>query len=115
MKEERTFQLSNKETKRVVILRKVMEEELTQVRAAELLGLSDRQVSRLVVRLRTEGEGGLAHRLRGRASNRRIAEATQQQVLVLYQEKYQGFGPTLASEKANSASSRGVGQGEGES
>ena len=99
MREERTFQLSNKELKRVVVLRKVIEKELTQVRAAELLGLSERQVGRLTVRLRTEGEGGLAHRLRGRTSNRKIAEATQQQVLVLYQEKYQGFGPTLASEK----------------
>ena len=88
MREERTFQLSNKELKRVVVVRKVIEKELTQVRAAELLGLSERQVGRLTVRLRTEGEGGLAHRLRGRASNRKLAEATQEQVMALCQERY---------------------------
>jgi len=99
MKEERTFQLSDKEIKRVVVVRKVVEGELTQVRAAELLGLSERQVGRLTVRLRTEGECGVAHRLRGRASNRGLGEATQERVVSLYQERYQGFGPTLASEK----------------
>jgi len=99
MKEERTFQLSDKEIKRVVVVRKVVEGELTQVRAAELLGLSERQVGRLTVRLRTEEECGVAHRLRGRASNRGLGEATQERVVSLYQERYQGFGPTLASEK----------------
>jgi len=99
MKEERTFQMSDREIKRVVVVRKVVEGELTQVRAAELLGLSERQVGRLTVRMRAEGEGGLAHRLRGRASNRKLGEAMRERVVSLYQQKYQGFGPTLASEK----------------
>lgn len=115
MKEERTFQLSGKELKRVSVMRKVVEKELTQVRAAELLGLSDRQVGRIAARLQAEGEGGLAHRLRGKASNRKMSEATRQRVLGLYEKRYQGFGPTLASEKANSVSSTGVGRVRGES
>ncbi|NCO34867.1 MAG: hypothetical protein AUJ92_09755 [Armatimonadetes bacterium CG2_30_59_28] len=106
MKGKRTLRLSTKEIRRMPVIRKVIEKELTQVRAAELLGLSERQVSRIPVWLQTEGEGGLAHRLRGRASNRTISGTTRQRVLRLYGKRHQGFGPTLASEKANSESSR---------
>ncbi|OIO94271.1 MAG: hypothetical protein AUJ92_10560 [Armatimonadetes bacterium CG2_30_59_28] len=64
--EGRIFQFSDKEIKRVVVVMKVIEGELTQVRAAES---SERQIGRLVVQMRTEGEGGLAHRLRGRGAD----------------------------------------------
>lgn len=108
MKEERTFHLSTKELRRMPVIRKVIEKELTQVRASELLGLSERQVSRIAARLKSEGEGGLAHRLRGKASNRKISEAMRQQVLDLCEKRYQGFGPTLASEKLQELDGLGV-------
>ena len=63
MKEERTFRLSTKELRRMPVIRKVIEKELTRVRAAELLGLSERQVGRVAARLQSEGEGGLARGL----------------------------------------------------
>lgn len=108
MKEERTFRLSTKELRRMPVIRKVIEKELTRVRAAELLGLSERQVGRVAARLQSEGEGGLAHRLRGKASNRKISEAMRQQVLDLCEKRYQGFGPTLASEKLQELDGLGV-------
>lgn len=39
------------------------------------------------------------HRLRGRASNRRLSEQVRQRAVKLHQEKYADFGPTLACEK----------------
>lgn len=99
MEKGRTFRLNQKEIKRMPVIMQVIAEELTQVRACELLELSERQMGRLVRRVREEGESGLAHRLRGRESNRRLEEAVQRKALRLYEKQYRDFGPTLASEK----------------
>jgi hypothetical protein len=63
------------------------------------LDVSERQVYRLVSRYRTEGDGGVVHRLRGRASNRGHGGATRARVLALYkQREYRDYGPQLFSE-----------------
>ena len=53
---------------------------------------------KLLARLREEGDGGILHRLRGRASKRRLAEAVRQKVVKLVKREYGDFGPTLAAE-----------------
>ena len=61
--------------------------------------ISERQVRRLLVKMRRKGDGAVIHALRGRRSNRRCKEETRQKAMeVLKQEVYRGFGPTLASE-----------------
>jgi hypothetical protein len=72
---------------------------MTQKQAAFLLGLSERQVRRLVKVVRECGDGGLVHGGRDRPSNRRLPETIKVRVLKLYRGKYGDFGPTLASEK----------------
>ena len=66
--------------------------------AAEMLGLTYRQVRRIAQRYRQDGDVGLVHRGRGRRSNRAFTEALRTRVLALYKKRYQGFGPLLASE-----------------
>jgi transposase len=84
---------------RLVTLRKVKKKLIKQREAAEELGLSVRQVKRLLQRLKKEGDKVVIHRLRGAPSNRRIEEKTRQKaVRILSGEEYRGFGPTLASE-----------------
>jgi hypothetical protein len=87
------------ELKRYQLMGKVFDKSINQQEVAELLGLSDRQVRRIVRRVRAEGERGVIHRLRGRRGCRRIADAVRSRILGLYRERYNGFGPTLASEK----------------
>jgi len=53
--------MSGKELRRVHVIRQVLDRKLTQVKAATVLGLSPRQVRRLVTRVRQEGDGGLVH------------------------------------------------------
>ena len=91
--------MSGKELRRVHVLRQVLDRKLTQVKAATVLGLSPRQVRRLVTRVRQEGDGGLVHRGRGQPSNRRIPEGHKTKILRLYETRYGDFGPTLAVEK----------------
>jgi transposase-like protein len=76
-----------------------MERKIRQVEASRLLGLTDRQIRRVVRRVQKEGDRGLAHRNRGKRSNRAIDEQRRAQVLGLYTKHYGDFGPTLAAEK----------------
>lgn len=66
--------MSGKELRRVHVIRQVLNHQLTQGEAAAMLGLTTRQVRRLVERMRHEGDRGLVHRGRGQPSNRRIPE-----------------------------------------
>jgi len=91
--------MSGKELRRVHVIRQAMEKKLTQVEAGTLVGLTARQIRRLIQRVWQEGDRGLVHRGRGQPSNRRIAERVKAQVLRLYEKRYGDFGPTLAAEK----------------
>ena len=62
--------LSKQERDRLILLRQVKERRMTQKAAAGQLGLSARWVRKLVKRMREQGDQGLAHRLRGKPSNR---------------------------------------------
>ena len=88
-----------KELRRVHVMRQVLGEQITQVKAGALLGLTARQVRRLLQRVRQEGDRGLVHRGRGQPSNRRRPEKLKATVLRLYNTQYGDFGPTLAAEK----------------
>jgi len=84
---------------RLVALRKAATKTITQKQAAEELGLSIRHVKRLVRELKKRGDEAVVHRLRGKASNRRIEEAVEQEAMeILSRDVYRGFGPTLALE-----------------
>lgn len=91
--------MSGKELRRVHVIRQVLNAHITQVKAGSLLGLTDRQIRRLVRRVEQEGDQGLVHRGRGKPSNRRVPEKRKTKVLKLYEERYGDFGPTLAAEK----------------
>jgi len=87
------------EIQRYQIIRKVLERQINQQEASEVLRLSDRQVRRIVKRVRLEGESGVVHCSRGRPGNRSIKVSFKEKVLKLYRSCYGDFGPTLASEK----------------
>jgi transposase len=88
-----------KELRYLHVIRKVLDKELKQREASEILCLSSRQIRRMVKRVRVEGDKGVIHKSRGRVSNRRISEGVRDKVIQLYRSEYSDFGPTLASEK----------------
>ena len=84
---------------RLVVLKNAKKRVITQRAAAEELGLSVRQVKRLLYALKKRGDKAVIHSLRGKPSNRRIGESIRKQaVKILSAPVYEGFGPTLASE-----------------
>jgi transposase-like protein len=98
VREDRVI-MSVKELRRVHVIRQTIEKTLTQVQAGTVLGLTTRHIRRLIERVAQAGDQGLAHRGRGKPSNRRIPETIKAKALRLYAQRYGDFGPTLATEK----------------
>ena len=93
-----TLLMSRKERVRVGELSRVKAGEQSLVQAAARMGLGYRQAKRVWRRYGREGDCGLVHRGRGKPSNRRKSERLRKRCLKLYEERLEGFGPTLASE-----------------
>src|ERR1017187_8168520 len=84
---------------RLVTLRKAKKRLITQRQAAEELGLSVRQVKRLLYALKKRGDKSVVHGLRGKPSNQRIGKSVEEEAIqILSADLYKGFGPTLAAE-----------------
>src|SRR5437867_9888282 len=90
--------LSQRERDRLRVLHEVKQKQITQIAAAGRLKITARQVRRLLLRLREQGDRGLIHGLRGRPSNRRLAPVFEQKILARVRQRYADFGPTLAAE-----------------
>jgi transposase len=98
VREDRVI-LSVKELRRVHVIRQTREQKLTQVQAGTVLGLTTRHIRRLIEQVEQAGDQGLAHRGRGKPSNRRIPDTVKAMMLKLYEQRYGDFGPTLAAEQ----------------
>ncbi len=93
------LRMSLREVKRLKVVNEIRKGHITQKAAASMLGLSERQVRRLVRVVKKEGDQGVIHKNRGRRSNRKRPDKIRSKVLSLYCKRYKGFGPTLATEK----------------
>lgn len=91
--------MSAKERRRLLVFDRLREGQLSLSAAARRLRISCRQCGRSYKRYRAEGAKGLVHRSRGRPSNRSKPDEFRSKVVMLYEEKYDGFGPTYAAEK----------------
>ena len=91
--------MNQAERDRLDALKRAKKKLITQKQAAEEIGVTERQVRRLLRKLRRKGDRAVIHELRGRPSNRRLsAELEQRAMAVLADPLYRGFGPTLAAE-----------------
>jgi transposase len=97
--QEGQLRMTQVDRDRLVALKKVKKNVITQREAAAELELSIGQVQRLLSSLNEHGDKAVVHGLRGRLSNRKIEEQIERlAVEILTGADYAGFGPTLASE-----------------
>ena len=66
-------------------------DELNQIEAAEMLGISERTFRRWCRRFDEEGEAGLLDRRLGRPSGKRVPVDDEAEVERLYRTRYRGF------------------------
>jgi len=70
--------MTQAERDRLVALKKAKKKLITQRQAAEEIGVTERQVRRLLRKLRRKGDRAVIHELRGRASNRKLPSGGQE-------------------------------------
>jgi hypothetical protein len=92
--------MSQEERDKLEWLKRAKDKVVSQRKAAQNMGVSDRWVRKLLRRMKTEGDEVVVHGLPGRASNRKIAASVQTQAIhVLKQPEWHDFGPTFAREQ----------------
>lgn len=91
--------MSTREIERLRIVHKVMERRLAQVKAAEMMGVTDCQVRRILQKVQERGDRSIIHGNRGRPSLRRISKEEEERIIGFVKKRYLDFGPTFASEK----------------
>jgi len=84
------------------VMLRAMAKRITWFQAAEILGISCRQMQRWKTRFKLEGYEGLFDRRRGIPSPKRVPLKTVEEVLRLYQEQYFDFNVRHFHEKLSS-------------
>jgi hypothetical protein len=90
--------MSERELNLIEVLGQVTQFRMTAVTAASVLGLSRRQVHRLLKTFQLNGATAIRHKARGRRSNNRIDPAVREFAVTLVRENYIDFGPIFAAE-----------------
>jgi|SRR5579862_4846952 len=93
------MELSQKELQRIKVIEKAVEGHITVARAAELLGLSEREVKRLKRRYRAESVEWVRHGNVGQKRKWGLKQSTRRKIVKLAETKYAGFNDTHFSEK----------------
>ena len=91
--------MGQRERDRLDVLRRLSRRELRQGKAAELLGVGERQVKRLLRDFRARGDRSAMSWRRGRASNNQLPPDVVARVEAALRGRYPDFGATLAAEK----------------
>jgi len=90
---------TQEELKRLNVIHKVLDKSITQIEAAGILDLTDRHIRRMAERIAKEGDKGIVHKLRGQPAHNCTLDKVKTKTLSLCKSTYEGFSPTLASEK----------------
>ena len=80
--------LNKREAEKLITIKKVLVGEYTKKEASTSLGLTIRQVDRLLNKLKDEGEKGFVHKNRGKESKRKISDEIKKEVVDLYITEY---------------------------
>lgn len=90
--------MSARELQRIEVLTEVLAGRRDVVSGAAVLGVSIRQMHRLLARYREGGGGALVHKARWRSSNNQLSVGVREYAMELVRRSYRDFGPTLATE-----------------
>lgn len=91
--------ISMKELKRMYVVQQVEDKKMTGPEASHQLGLSIRQVRRLIAKYRKKGAAGLIHGNRGRLAHNRIDEAERMKIQGLAEEEYKDYNDSHFTEE----------------
>jgi transposase len=91
--------LTMRDEKRLKVLQRVFQGELTVAQAAVVLGVSERQCFRIKARVKEAGVKGVVHGNRGRPSARKLNKKVVKRIMELARGKYHGLNDHHLHEK----------------
>lgn len=91
--------MSQKELRRIPVIHSLINRQISQRQAANILSLSDRHIRRLSKEVKEKGDIALVHKSRGKPSHAAKPAKLKAEVLNICRTKYKGFGPAFAAEK----------------
>lgn len=80
--------LNEKEIEKLNVIKSVLIGECTKQEASNSLGLTIRQINRLLIKFKDEGENGFVHKNRGKESKKKISLEIKQEIIDLYITEY---------------------------
>jgi transposase len=95
--------LSQKEQLMKETIQKILYDNLSIEQAAVRTGCCKRTIRRRLDIYLKEGAGGLAHKSRKRAAQNRIPHETEERIVYLYENRYQGYNFTHFNQKLKEA------------
>lgn len=93
------IKMTLKAQKRVKILEMIIQKKIKQNEAARTLGISRRQVIRILQKYRAGGDEFLNHQLMGKPSNHRMDNGIKMKIIEIVRKEYEGYKPTFIAEK----------------
>jgi len=96
---EKKFNMTEKDLSLYNMVLQVTEKRISQMKASELLGISDRQFRRVLKCYRDHGPEGLISKKRGKPSNSRLKGEIKNKIIEKLHTTYRECGPTFAWEK----------------
>ena len=91
--------MNHKEREQLIMFEKIKNKEISKAEAALQLGMTQRWIRKKYKRYVSNGASGLTHQSRNRISAKRWDNKEKDRAIELLQSKWQGFGPTFATEK----------------
>lgn len=91
------YQFKEEELERLLVIKQIKSRSINQRSGACKLGITARQLRRIMDRYKHEGSSGVQSRPRG--GNRAHSKEFKESVLSTVRQKYIDFGPTFAAEK----------------
>ena len=80
--------LKEQEIEKLNVIKKVLIGECTKKEASDSLGLTVRQINRLLIKFKKEGDKGFVHKNRGKESKKKISLAIKKEIVDLYITEY---------------------------
>lgn len=82
------LQMTEKEMKKLNTIKKIIGGECTKKEAVESLGITIRQIDRLILKYQNGGEISFIHKSRGKESKKKVSENIKEEIVNLYITEY---------------------------
>lgn len=87
----RKVELRMNEQEKYEVIRELVDNTGNKNRASKKLGISRRQIDRLIIKYKEKGKSGFVHGNRGHIPTKALDKSISEDIILLYRTKYQDF------------------------